>query len=138
MNCSPPVSSVLGVFQTRTLERVAVSFSKASSRPRDQTWVSHISCISRKILTTAPPGKAYKGSPAVPLMPGGTCPGTSQVRKSPQVSEGEESMIWGPESTSFPCCLSTLVIELWPEGHIHTLAFPTSRGSEMMAEGFWG
>ena len=65
-------------------------------------------------------------------------PGTSQARKSPQIWEGEENMIWGPESTSFPCFLSTLVIELWPEGHIHTLAFPTSRSSQLMAEGSWG
>ena len=35
-------SSVHGIFQTRVLEWVAISFSKGSSRPRDRTWASHI------------------------------------------------------------------------------------------------
>ena len=40
--CSPPGSSVPGILQARTLERVAISFSRGSSRPRDQTQVSHM------------------------------------------------------------------------------------------------
>ena len=47
MNCSPPDSSVHGIFQARTLEWVAVSFSRGSSQLRDQTRVS---CIGRWIL----------------------------------------------------------------------------------------
>ena len=42
MDCSPPGSSVHGILQTRTLEWVAISSSRGSSRPRDQTQVSHI------------------------------------------------------------------------------------------------
>ena len=42
MDCSPPCSSVHGVFQVRVLEWVAISFSRGSSRPRDGTQVSHI------------------------------------------------------------------------------------------------
>ena len=42
MDCSPPGSSVHGIFQARVLEWVAISFSRGSSRPRDQTWVSRI------------------------------------------------------------------------------------------------
>ena len=42
MDCSPPGSSVHGIFQARVLEWVAVSFSRGSSQPRDWTWVSHI------------------------------------------------------------------------------------------------
>ena len=42
MDCSPPNSSVHGVFQARTLEWVAISFSRGSSRPRDWTRVSRI------------------------------------------------------------------------------------------------
>ena len=41
MDHSLPDSSVHGIFQARILEWVAVSFSRGSSRPRDQTWVSH-------------------------------------------------------------------------------------------------
>ena len=42
MDCSPPGSSAHGIFQARVLERVATSFSRRSSRPRDWTWVSRI------------------------------------------------------------------------------------------------
>ena len=39
---SPPVSSVHGISQTKILEWVAISFSRGSSRPSDQIWVSYI------------------------------------------------------------------------------------------------
>ena len=42
MDCSPPDSSVHGILQARILTRVAVTFYKGSSRPRDGTWVSSI------------------------------------------------------------------------------------------------
>ena len=42
MDCSLPGSSVYGVFQARTLECVAISFSRSSSQPRDRTQVSRI------------------------------------------------------------------------------------------------
>ena len=47
MDCSPPGSSVHGISQARILEWVAISFSKASSRPRDPTCIS---CTGRQIL----------------------------------------------------------------------------------------
>ena len=40
MDCSPPGLSIPGVFQARILEWVAISFSRRSSGPRDQTQVS--------------------------------------------------------------------------------------------------
>ena len=40
VHCSPPGSSVHGIFQASTLEWVAISSSRGSSRPRDQTRVS--------------------------------------------------------------------------------------------------
>ena len=39
VDCSPPGSSVHGISQARTLEWVAISFSRASSLTRDRTWV---------------------------------------------------------------------------------------------------
>ena len=42
MDCSPPGSSVHGILQARTLEWVAIPFSKGSSQPRDWTQISHI------------------------------------------------------------------------------------------------
>ena len=47
---SPPGSSVHGIFQARILEWVAISSSRGSSKGRDQTWVSCVSCIGRQIL----------------------------------------------------------------------------------------
>ena len=48
MDCSPPGSSLLGIFQARILEWVAIFFSRGSSRPRDRTCVS---CISGRLFT---------------------------------------------------------------------------------------
>ena len=42
MGCSLPGFSVHGIFQAIVLEWIAISFSRGSSRPRDRTWVSHI------------------------------------------------------------------------------------------------
>ena len=42
LNCSPSGSPVHGILQARILEWVAIPFSRGSSWPRDQTWVSHI------------------------------------------------------------------------------------------------
>jgi len=42
MDCSLPGFSVRGIFQAIVLEWIALSFSRGSSRPRDQTQVSHI------------------------------------------------------------------------------------------------
>ena len=41
MDCSPPGSSILGILQARVLEWVAISSSRGSSRPRDQSQVSY-------------------------------------------------------------------------------------------------
>ena len=49
MECSLPVSSVHGISQGRILEWVAISFSRISSQPRDQTQVS---CIADGFFTT--------------------------------------------------------------------------------------
>ena len=42
VDCSLPDSSAHGILQARILEWVAISFSRGSSQPRDQTRVSHI------------------------------------------------------------------------------------------------
>ena len=39
MDCSPPGSFIHGILQARILEWVAISFSRGSSQPRDQTQV---------------------------------------------------------------------------------------------------
>ena len=54
MDCSLPGSSVHGILQVRILEAVAMSSSRGSSQPRDQTCGS---CIAGRFFTTEPPGK---------------------------------------------------------------------------------
>ena len=58
VDCRPPGSSVHGASQVRILEWVAISFSRASSWPRDQT---QISCIAGRLFTTW----ANQGSPII-------------------------------------------------------------------------
>ena len=48
MNCSSPGTSVHGILQARTLELVAIPFSRGSSQPRDRTQVS---CIAGRFFT---------------------------------------------------------------------------------------
>ena len=58
IDCSLPASSVHGISLGRILEWVAISFSRGSSWPRDQTQVSHIvgRCFTvwatKEVLTT--------------------------------------------------------------------------------------
>ena len=50
-DCSLPGSSVHGILQARKVEWVAISSSsRGSSQPRDQTCISWVSCIGRRIL----------------------------------------------------------------------------------------
>ena len=50
MDHSPPGSSVHGILQVRIVEWVAMPSSRGSSRPRDQTCISHVSSIGRQVL----------------------------------------------------------------------------------------
>ena len=61
MDCIPPGSSVHGILRARILERVAISSSRRSSRPRDRTLVSHVFCVGRWVLYH----QHYLGSPII-------------------------------------------------------------------------
>ena len=50
LNCGLPGFSVHGISQSRILEWVAISLSKGSSQPRDQTQVCHIASDSKPTL----------------------------------------------------------------------------------------
>ena len=50
MGHSPPGSSVHGILQEGILKWVAMPSSRGSSKPRDQTRVSYVSCIGRWVL----------------------------------------------------------------------------------------
>ena len=55
LDYSPPVSSANENLQARTLERIAIHFSKGSFQPRDQTWVSQSQANSYRL--------SHEGSP---------------------------------------------------------------------------
>ena len=57
MDCSLPGSSVHGIFQARILKWVAISFSRASSPPRNQT---NISCLGRGFFTCRATGASFE------------------------------------------------------------------------------
>ena len=63
MGCSPSGSSIHGILQARILESVAMLSSRASSLPRDQTHISCISCIGRRVLYHW----GHLGSPIQPI-----------------------------------------------------------------------
>ena len=56
MHCSPPGSSVHGIFQVRILEWVAISFSRGSSWPKNWTRLTHIAgrCFTLWTIREAP------------------------------------------------------------------------------------
>ena len=59
MNCSPPGSSVHGIFQAKILEPVAISSSMGYSQPRDQTHV--VLCLLLWQVVSLP--LSHQGSP---------------------------------------------------------------------------
>ena len=50
MDCSPSGFSVYRIFQARILEWVAISHTRGSFQPRDQTHTSCVSCIDKQVL----------------------------------------------------------------------------------------
>ena len=89
MDCSPPGSSVHGIFQAKVLEWVATASSRGCSQPRDWTWVSSVPYTAGRFLTAEPLGKS-----------------TSQ--QSP-FQNPQDHLIWkglckAPQYLSFPRC----------------------------------
>ena len=56
MDCSPAGSPVHAIFQVRILKWDAISFSRESSWPRDQTCIS---CTAGRFFTTELPGEPH-------------------------------------------------------------------------------
>ena len=57
MDCSPPGSSVYGIFQVRILEWIAISSSRGSSELRYQTRVSMAPALASRFFSTETAGK---------------------------------------------------------------------------------
>ena len=50
MDCSPPGSSIPGIFLAGMLEWGAISYSRGPSQPRDCSFLFCITCIGTQIL----------------------------------------------------------------------------------------
>ena len=59
MDCSPPDSSVCGILQARTLEWVAIPFSRGSSQPRDWTRIFSLAGRFFTVWATREAHKTY-------------------------------------------------------------------------------
>ena len=57
IDCSPPGSTVHGIFQARILEWVSISYSKGSFQPKHRT---HVSCIASGLLPRGKPLETTK------------------------------------------------------------------------------
>ena len=62
LDCIPPGSSVHGILQARTLEWVAISCSRGSSRPRDRSHGPCVTHTGRHILRHSTTCEALKSS----------------------------------------------------------------------------
>ena len=90
VDCSPPGSSVHGIFQAKILEWVAIPFSMVSSQPRDQTLLSYTGSRFFTIWATRealypPTAKSLQSCPTLcdPIdgsPPGFPVPGILQAR----------------------------------------------------------
>ena len=61
MDCGPPGSSVHGILQARTLEWVAISFSRGFSRSGHKTRISCVSCVGGRFLPLSRLGSPWAG-----------------------------------------------------------------------------
>ena len=66
MDCSLPGSSVHGIFQASLLEWVAISSSRGSSQPRNETYIFCISCTAEEFFSTSTTWKALWNWSLVP------------------------------------------------------------------------
>ena len=81
MDCSPPGSSVHGIFPAGILEWVAIPYSKTSSWPKDRI---HVSCIAGRYFTSEPPGKPNWSLFSTCKLVDGSLPGSSVVESACQ------------------------------------------------------
>ena len=139
MDCSPPGSSVHGSSQARILEWVTISFSRGFFWPRDQTWVSCISCIGRQILYHWATWEAHLGCGILIWRP--------QLAKTGSIMDswGEISaqafkpvLILQPERAKLKRSLQCLACRGAPQKHIRVVLGQTEwRCVTAQSPGFW-
>ena len=109
MDFSPPGSSVHGILQERRLEWVAMSFSRASSPPRDWTGVS---CVAGRFFTIWATWEApSEVSCQLPWFSGVPAPLSSCVENSPHIQSCWGS--WGRARDFAARSESSLPLRSW-------------------------
>ena len=93
MDYSPSGSSVHGILQARIVEGVAISFSRGSSRPRDQM---HVSWIVRWIIYHWATWEVPCGGSWVQNLQGG--PAGWRPREEPTQFNSSSKAFWGENS----------------------------------------
>ena len=102
LDCSPPRSSVHGIFQARILEWVAISCSRGSSWSRDQPHISWVSCIGRWILYYCATWKALKGRDHIQNLWENQNKIVGYVVHCCEATQHTGSRAWMPESQTSP------------------------------------
>ena len=113
MDCSLPGSSAHGILWARILEWITIPFSRGSSRPRNQTWVSH---IAGRFFTIWAPREAlytYSISLKVPHVPrlASSCISLLKSLLLPALQTGEglrkaHLLVWLWSRNPMPCLLT--------------------------------
>ena len=106
---SPPGSSVHGIFLARILKLVAISSSRGSSRPRDWTCISCVSCIGRQVLYRWATREALLPPPSTAM------PGPIPIALAYILGLGGKMSKWTQESNfvPFPNPLKTFIRMRW-------------------------
>ena len=102
MNCSPPGSSVHGILQARILLWVVVIlFSRGSSQPRDQTWVSHIAgrfftvwATRKPCAYTLPCYSWVPGDPVLRALQWGLLPASDPIGSAQFLPQSSHAPLW--------------------------------------------
>ena len=120
LDCSPPRSSVHGIFQARIPEWVSISSSRGSSRfrdqicSRDQIHISLISCMAGGCFTDGPSGKALNSGlrPQIKRADGATsrCE-TCIVTRSPRLRDPGSDLMLSSHRLLWRVCRLT---HSWP------------------------
>ena len=117
---SPSDPSVCGIFQARTLESVAISFSRGSSWPRDQNCISWDSCIAGRLFITEPLRKHLKPRLLVPIRRLADCSGLLWGLSTGFVFLTRSQvmlmlLVWRPHVRNhcYSCCIQRVSMEKW-------------------------
>ena len=128
MDCSPPGSSVHGIFQARIL-RVTISSSGGSSPPRDRTRVSYISYTGRQVLYHS----CHLGSPCNSRRATIISTSTCQLQSFCHISGTKLAPLWASSPCSLPpsLCEGVLIFffffNFWPHWGACGILVPLTR-----------